>query len=167
MTERELKKAEIRMPRWMAALLAVVCASFLIQGEWKFTLGLMLGGAAGILNYLWLYEAVNSMFSAGAAKVPRPILIKMVLRYPLIFGGVLFFYWTGWLPFSGIIAGLFIPVGGMLLEGGLQAAKYLFRKDPAPAYERAPAIDQGSVGKERQLNTKENRHNNVVHGNPE
>jgi hypothetical protein len=125
MTEAELKKAEFRMPRWMAALLVAACAWFLVRSEWRFSLGLALGGVAGILNYRWLYEAMKSMLSASQGKVPRPVLVKLLLRYPLMFGGVFFFYWTGWLPFNGVIAGLFIPVGGMLLEGGLQAALYL------------------------------------------
>ncbi|HUY14509.1 MAG TPA: ATP synthase subunit I [Terriglobia bacterium] len=148
MTESELAKIQRRMPRWMVAILVVVCATFVVRGEWRFSLGLVVGAVAGILNYLWLYEAVESMFSAGQSKVPRPILIKMVLRYPLVFGGVLFFYWTGWLPFSGVIAGLFVPVGGMMLEGGLQAVIYLFGKDPVSAYKGTPATGHGPAGKD-------------------
>jgi hypothetical protein len=39
-----------------------------------------------------------------------------LVRYPLAFAAVYFFYKTGWLPFQAILAGLFVPLGGVLIE---------------------------------------------------
>jgi len=54
--------------------------------------------------------------SAGQARPARRVLAKFFLRYPLAFAGVYLFYKTGWLPVEAILAGLFVPVGGVLIE---------------------------------------------------
>lgn len=92
----------------------------LASGHGRFAAGFTLGAALSILNYFWLHQAVESLFNAGRARVPKSALAKFAVRYPLAFAGVYLFYRTGWLPFAAILAGLFVPVAGILAEAVLQ-----------------------------------------------
>jgi hypothetical protein len=51
------------------------------------------------------------------------VLARFVVRYPLAFASVYLFYRTGWLPFAAVLAGLFVPVGGVLIEALVQLRK--------------------------------------------
>lgn len=116
----ELVQAETRLPRWMLGLGAAgVFAAWVLQGP-RFAAGLALGAALAILNYYWLHQAVAALAAAGQARVPRLVVAKFVLRYPLAIAGLYLLYKTGWLPFAGILAGLFVPVAGVLTEAVVQ-----------------------------------------------
>jgi hypothetical protein len=102
----------------IAALVGTLTLSFI---DWPRTAAsFALGAALGILNYFWLREAVKTLLAAGHASVPRRLVIKLVVRYPLTFAGIYVFYHTGWLPFLAILGGLFVPVGGVLMEAIFQ-----------------------------------------------
>lgn len=112
----DLARAEARLPHWMlaVAVLGILVAVF-IQ-DWRFALGVALGAALAILNYHWLHQAVETLMRAGKARVPRMVVAKFALRYPLAIAGLFLIYKTGWLPFTAILAGLFVPVAGVLIE---------------------------------------------------
>jgi hypothetical protein len=112
----DLTQAEARLPRWMAGLAGVIGVGLLLSGRARFGAGFTLGSGLAILNYLWLHQAVKALMSAGEARPARKVLVKFFLRYPLAFAGVYLFYKTGWLPVTAILAGLFVPVGGVLIE---------------------------------------------------
>jgi hypothetical protein len=112
----DLTQAEARLPRWMAGLAGAVGAGLLLSGHARFSAGFTLGSGLAILNYLWLHQAVKALMSAGEARPARRVLAKFFLRYPLAFAGVYLFYKTRWLPITAILAGLFVPVGGVLIE---------------------------------------------------
>jgi ATP synthase I chain len=116
----DLARAEARLPRWMLAvsILGVVVA-FVVR-DWRFALGLSLGAALAILNYYWLHQAIETLMRAGQTRVPRWVVVKFALRYPLAIAGLFLIYRTGWLPFSAILAGLFVPVAGVLIEAVAQ-----------------------------------------------
>jgi hypothetical protein len=80
----------------------------------------VVGAGLSILNYFWLHQAIEALFDAGRARLPKRLVAKFVLRYPLAFAGVYLFYRTGWLPFRAILAGLFVPVAGVLIEAVFQ-----------------------------------------------
>ena len=82
--------------------------------------GFSLGAALGILNYYWLHEAVVAVSNAGETRIPRLLVAKFLVRYPLAFGVVIFFFKTRWLPPMAIMAGLFVPVAGLLIEAIVQ-----------------------------------------------
>jgi len=82
--------------------------------------GFALGAALGILNYYWLHEAVGALANAGQARIPGLLVAKFLIRYPLAFGLVIFFFKTRWLPPMAILAGLFVPVAGLLIEAIIQ-----------------------------------------------
>jgi hypothetical protein len=118
----DLARAEARLPRWMLGLgAAATLASVVVEGP-RFAAGMALGAALALLNYRWLHQAVVTLASAGEARVPRLMVVKFALRYPLAIAGFYLFYKTGWLPMMAIAAGLFVPVAGVLAEAIVQLA---------------------------------------------
>jgi hypothetical protein len=116
----DLARAEARLPRWMLGLGAAgMLAASVIEGP-RFAAGLALGAALAILNYYWLHEAISTLLAGGEARVPRLVVAKFALRYPLAIAGLYLLYKTGWLPFAAILAGLFVPVAGVLMEAVVQ-----------------------------------------------
>ena len=112
----DLTQAEERLPRWMLALAAAGTLGVLLSARVRFGAGFAVGAGLGILNYLWLHQAVDAMMSGGQAHPSKAVFAKILLRYPLAFGVVYLFYATGWLPVQAILAGLFVPLGGALIE---------------------------------------------------
>lgn len=116
----ELARAEARLPHWMTAGAFVGALVMLLAGYSRAAAGFAVGSALAILNYFWLHQVVETLMTAGQARVPKRVVAKFAARYPLIFAGVYLFYRTGWLPVVAILAGLFVPVGGILIEAVFQ-----------------------------------------------
>src|SRR5208282_752900 len=112
----DLAQAEARLPRWMFALAGAGTIGILLSTHVRFGAGFAVGSGLGILNYLWLHNIVEALVNAGTVRPPRTVLAKVFVRYPLMFAGVYIFYKSGWLPFTGILAGFFVPLGGVLIE---------------------------------------------------
>jgi len=104
----------------MVGLAAVCAIGGFAAGNFQFALGFILGAALAILNYLWLHQAIERLLAAGRERLPWLVVAKFALRYPLAFGGIYLLYRTGWLPVAGLLCGLFIPVGGVLIEAVAQ-----------------------------------------------
>lgn len=96
----------------MAGVLAIVAL-----GKPQAALAFAVGAGIATLNYFWLRQAVETLFDAGHTRVPRRVLLKFSVRHPLALVGVYWFYKTGWLPAGPILAGLFVPAAGVVLEG--------------------------------------------------
>ena len=111
-----LEGAEARLPRWMVAIAGLGGLVFLALGRGLMAVAFILGAGISILGYLWLAQAVKAALNANEKGVPRRVLVNLVLRYPVAFGAVLLFYETHWLPFTGVLAGLFVPFAGALME---------------------------------------------------
>jgi len=116
----ELARAEARLPRWMMLCGLVALIVILACRQFSIAAGFVLGAALGILNYFWLHKAVEALAKAGQSRVPKSVVAKFLIRYPLAFGLLFFFFKTGWLPPMSILAGLFIPVAGVLIEAIVQ-----------------------------------------------
>jgi hypothetical protein len=115
-TDRELERAEARLPKWMTALAVFASMALLAGGEARAASGLTLGAALAIVNYCWLHQAVAALFRGMVARVPKRVLMKFLLRYPLAVAAIYLFYREARLPLWAIFAGLFAPVGGVLIE---------------------------------------------------
>ena len=127
-----LARAEARLPRWMVFCGCLALAVILLFRQFTVALGFAFGAALGILNYHWLHEAVEALAQAGQSRIPKLLVAKFLVRYPLAFGLVIFFFKTGWLPPMAILAGLFVPVAGVLIEAIIQLAEGLFSSRYAP-----------------------------------
>ena len=134
--EPDLARAEARLPRWMMVWTVLGTIIILATGHLRLALGFALGAALAVLNYYWLHDAITALFDAGTVRVPRRVVVKFALRYPLAFLGIYLFYRTGWLPFAGILAGMFVPVAGVLVEAVLQVGRGLVGN---------PVLDQATV----------------------
>jgi hypothetical protein len=104
----------------MAAWALVGVVSVLLGGQVRLAAGFGVGAMLAILNYLWLHQAIESLLAASRLRVPRTLMAKLAIRNPLALAGVYLFYRTGWLPFGAVLAGLFVPVGGVLTEAVVQ-----------------------------------------------
>jgi len=118
-------RAEARLSYWMAAVVVAATAVILASGRVRFGVGFALGGTLAILNYHWLRQAVRALLDAARVRVPRLLILKLAVRYPLAFAGVYLFYRTGWLPFGAVLAGLFVPTAGVLMEAVIQVGSGL------------------------------------------
>jgi len=98
----------------VALIVMLLCRQVMIA------VGFSLGAALGILNYYWLHEAVVALSKAGQSRVPKLLVAKFLIRYPLAFGLVILFFETRWLPPMAILAGMFVPVAGLLIEAIVQ-----------------------------------------------
>jgi hypothetical protein len=116
----ELARAEARMPRWMLLCGFLALTVILLYGLYRIAISFALGAALGILNYYWLHEAVEALVKAGQSRIPNSVVAKFLIRYPVAFGLVLLVFKTGWLPPMAILAGLFVPVAGVLIEAIIQ-----------------------------------------------
>ena len=115
-----MEAAEARLPRWMMASGGLATVVALAAGEPRFAAGLVLGAGLALVNYFWLHQAIGHLMRAGEERMPRFLVAKFILRYPLAFGGVYLLYRTGWVSLPGLFAGLFVPVAGVLAEAALQ-----------------------------------------------
>ena len=116
----DLARAEARLPRWMMLCGFVALIAILLCRQFTIATGFALGAGLGILNYYWLHEAVGALARGGQSRVPKLLVAKFLIRYPLAFGLVIFFFKTRWLPPMSILAGLFVPVAGGLIEAVIQ-----------------------------------------------
>ncbi|HEV2233918.1 MAG TPA: ATP synthase subunit I [Terriglobia bacterium] len=112
----DLVRAEARMPRWMYAIALAGTIMTLLLGSPRAAVGFSVGALFGILNYFWIHQAVVAMMNAEKARVPKGIVIKMLLRYPLCFAGIFLIYRTGWSPILAVVGGLLVPGAGVLME---------------------------------------------------
>jgi hypothetical protein len=119
----DLAKAEARLPRWMAGCGIAAAAFILAFGQVRLAAGFALGAFLAVLGYYWLHEVIETLMSAGQVRIPRRVIAKLLVRYPLMFGVVFLFYKTGWLPMTAILGGLFVPAAGVTIEGAVQAAQ--------------------------------------------
>ena len=120
MPATEISRAEARLPRWMMALTALTAVAALFAGQPRFAAGFVLGAGLALVNYFWLHQAVENLMAARRERLPRLVIAKFALRYPLAIGGVYLIYRTGWVSLPGLLAGLFVPVGGVLVESVVQ-----------------------------------------------
>ncbi len=112
----DLERVEARLPRWMAALATAGTLGIVATAHLRFAAGFALGATLGILNYFWLHQIVEALVNAGTVRPPKTALAKVIVRYPLLLAAVYLFYMSGGLPFTAILAGLFVPVCGVLVE---------------------------------------------------
>lgn len=98
----------------------------LLAGQARLAAGLALGCGVALVGYWWLYRGIRAAFDSGRARAPLGVFIRLALRYPLAIGAVVLFDRTGWLPARAVMAGLFAPLAGMLIECAVLAAQSLY-----------------------------------------
>lgn len=116
----EPARSEARLLSWMTGWAVAGTVSVLLLVGLRGAAGFGLGAALALLNFLWLRQAVERLMDSGAHRISKKTVFKFTARYPLMFAGVYLFFETGWLPFTAVLAGLFVPLAGVLIEGLFQ-----------------------------------------------
>lgn len=122
--------AERRLPRWMMAVAAAGALIGLVSRHGRLAAGFALGATVAILAYCWLHQGVAAALDLGQSRVPKRMVFKLAVRYPLALGVLFLFYRTGWLPFQAIVAGLLVPAAGAFIECLYQAGQALLGRGP-------------------------------------
>ena len=104
-------------------VIATVAAAFVT--DWRFVLGLILGGALALLNYRWLHSSLRAIVAASNEKAPPGTMVKFVVRWLVIATIALAANKTGYFDAVAILAGLFAPAGAVMIEAAYVAYKTL------------------------------------------
>ncbi len=87
-----------------------------LAGDFRFTLGLALGGALAVLNYRWLRSSLRSVLGAGSEKTPPGTMLKFAVRWLVIATLGVIANQTGYFEAVGILAGLLTPAVAVIVE---------------------------------------------------
>jgi len=115
-TRFDLAHSEARLPRWMLWVASAGTLGILLSTHVRLSAGFAVGSGLAILSYFWLHSTVEALVNAGQVRPPKRVMAKVLVRYPLMAACIFAFYKTGWLPLTGILAGFFVPVVGVLIE---------------------------------------------------
>jgi len=124
-SERIIDSMLARLPRSIAGVSGAAVLACLLAGQARLAAGLALGCAVALLGYWWLYRGIRAAFDSGNARAPIGVFVRLALRYPLAIGAVLLFDRTGWLPARAVMAGLFAPLAGAVIEFLVLAMQHL------------------------------------------
>jgi ATP synthase I subunit len=113
---------------WRNILVIIILAVGLsgLASDFRFTLGLALGGALAIFNYHWLSSSLRGVLGAGSEKTPPGTMLKFVVRWLVIAALGLFANQTGYFEGVGILAGLFTPAVAVIFEAAYVACRTLY-----------------------------------------
>jgi len=100
------------------AVIFIAVAVSALAADFRFTLGLALGGALAILNYRWLQSSLRDVLKAGSAKAPPGTIIKFVVRWLVVAAIGWAANETGYFEGAGILVGLFTPAIAIMIEAG-------------------------------------------------
>jgi hypothetical protein len=84
----------------------------------RFSLGVTVGGAIGLLNFVVLAQVGKAL--SGSRRRAAILGVLYLVKVLVLFGGVFFLFRAGWLPGLSIVVGLSALVPGIVV-GGLLA----------------------------------------------
>ena len=115
----ESQSSDLERRIFRSMVIAVVAAVLISLpfGEWRVSLGLLLGGLLSLLNHHWLKSSAAAAFSvvAHGAK-PQLSIVNYVLRYLVIAGVVFLAYQLNVVSLAATIAGLYSFVVALFIE---------------------------------------------------
>lgn len=107
---------ERRLLWWMIAVGVAASVATAALFRATFAAGVALGAAISVSGYFWLMEAASNALSGSDTQRTKGLVIKLILRYPILLGVLYLFYRTKWLPTGAVLAGLFVPLAGGVVE---------------------------------------------------
>jgi hypothetical protein len=125
--EETTGRIERRLLRWMIIIGAAATLGIALSMHARFAIGVAAGAAIAITGYVWLLDAMAAALSGEKARLTKGLVIKLVIRYPILLGSLYLFYQTKWLPVAAVLAGLFVPLAGGMVEGLYQAGAMAFQ----------------------------------------
>ena len=112
----------------VAVVLALVCQA------WHFVLSFAVGALLSAINFSWMKHGIDRLVTLqSASSLPlhqsnRRIVVKYLLRYALIGGGLYAIFRFHFLDLRGAILGLFLFVGAVLFECIFLVARSLLKE---------------------------------------
>ena len=117
-------RAYPRIVRFMLAAAVAGTAAVAIKAGGKWTLGFVVGCAISFVNFYWLKVIVSAMAdritSGGSRETPGGLLLRLVLRYVLIAIILYVIFSVSLASVYGVLAGLALPVAGILCEAAYE-----------------------------------------------
>lgn len=135
---------EARLLVWMEGLALAVAAGAAASGHFRFASGFMIGAAIALLGFVWLRDAARKALDSGSGRISKMLVLKLLIRYPLLFGAIYFFFRTEWLPGWAVLGGLSIPLAGAVAECLYQIKEMVFSSRPSRKHPRG-MLNQPSV----------------------
>ena len=108
-------------------VIAPVAAAFVT--DYRFVLGLILGGALALLNYKWLHSSLRAVLVTGSERTPPGTMIKFVVRWLVIAVIAWAANKTGYFEPVAILAGLFAPAVAVMIEAAYVTYKSLTTRE--------------------------------------
>jgi len=98
----------------VASIILLVCCGAMVAA------GFVLGCAIAALNFYWLKRVVSELADRATATGERPsskgVVLRFLLRYFLIALGAYAIFKISRNGLYGLLAGLFLPVGAIMME---------------------------------------------------
>jgi len=124
--------AYARIIRFMLVLGILATIAVLLRFGPTVAAGFALGCAIAALNFYWLKRVVSALADRATATGERPsskgVVLRFLLRYFLIALGAYAIFKISRDGLYGLLAGLFLPVGAILMEAGYELYATLRRR---------------------------------------
>jgi len=122
--ERKFVDAAIsRIGHMILALILPGAAVAAWRRGWLMGGAFALGGLLAYANYRWIVSIVDALLAAGKAKPPKRAYVKLLLPLGLLVALVYVIFSRSLLPVTGILAGFFLLVVAVMLEGLYEVAR--------------------------------------------
>jgi hypothetical protein len=119
--ERKFVDAAVRrIGRMILVLIVPGAAVATWRWGWLMAGAFALGGLLAYANYRWIVSIADALLAAGKAKPPKRAYIKLLLPLVLLAALVYVIFSRSLLPVAGILAGFFLLVVAVMLEGAYE-----------------------------------------------
>jgi small-conductance mechanosensitive channel len=123
--------AMTRIVRLMPIVGALATAAVLIRFGWRIAAGFVVGCVIGYVNFVWLKRVVGALADrvtrTGEQPGARAVVTRFLVRYALIALAVCAIFKVSKASVSGMLAGLFLPVGAIACEAAYEVYAALRR----------------------------------------
>jgi dipeptide/tripeptide permease len=117
-------RAYPRIVRFMIVLAVLFTTALTFVFGWGVGFGFAVGCLIALLNFYWLKRVVGALADratrTGTPQSARGIVLRFLLRYGMIAAGVYAIFQISSVSGYGLLAGLFLPVGGIACEAAYE-----------------------------------------------
>ena len=125
-------RAYPRIVRSMAVVAVVGTVVLLTAIHWKVAAGFLVGCVIAVLNFHWLKQVVSAIAdkttATGKPQSSSGVVFRFLLRYLLMALVAYVIFRVSLTSLYGLLAGLFLPVAGIMAEAGYELYATLKRR---------------------------------------